>query len=193
MTLLEQHNAYIQRLKERGAKTAVYKTPCCGNDVEDRLAEKGEKWDTMCTCAHCGTSYFKVASDSGIVGMLVNDDEGKLCCPKCDNPFKKLKNGDEIDVFVLTADKTRIDKVRCRRADDLYWGDGRVVLQAVNNISRTYCVECKYPAAWLTFDEAKKEAQYLLQMRINTHKQRMQAVTRQLNKVMRQQEPKRKS
>lgn len=66
--LLLGHLAYIEKAKARGCKTAFYKTPCCGEPLEDRLAPKGKLWDTISVCPYCGAHYMKLVSHHAIIG-----------------------------------------------------------------------------------------------------------------------------
>ncbi|WP_153117405.1 hypothetical protein [Rhodocyclus tenuis] len=69
-TLKQQHEEYLARVKAKGAKTLTFVTPCCGKTVEDMAAHAGETWDTLATCPHCETIYWKVATDSEIVATI---------------------------------------------------------------------------------------------------------------------------
>lgn len=70
MTLLEQHNAFIARVKGNGGSTLTFTAPCCGKEIEDRVGVEGETWDTLATCPHCKTLYMKVTTATEIVGSI---------------------------------------------------------------------------------------------------------------------------
>lgn len=69
---LADHSAYIARVKSTGAKTSIFKVPCCGKDLEDRVPPKGETWDTLMACPHCSSLFFKVAKYNKIVGHALD-------------------------------------------------------------------------------------------------------------------------
>ncbi|MBX9868181.1 MAG: hypothetical protein K2X63_00140 [Burkholderiaceae bacterium] len=70
-TLKQQHEAFIARIKATGAKTLTYTAPCCGKSIEDRAAPKGDVWDTLAMCPHCGEKYMKVSTSTVITATLV--------------------------------------------------------------------------------------------------------------------------
>lgn len=73
LTLKQKHDEFIAKVKAKGGKTLVYRTPCCNNEVEDRVPPSGEMWDSMVTCPHCDAHYFKTATTKKIIGKLVSE------------------------------------------------------------------------------------------------------------------------
>jgi len=69
-TLLQRHAEFISRLRANGVRTLRYRTPCCGQEIEDRAANKGEVWDTLATCPHCKAMYVKVSRSTRINAVL---------------------------------------------------------------------------------------------------------------------------
>lgn len=69
-TLKQKHEAYIAKIKAGRGKTLTFKAPCCGAEIEDRAALKGETWDTLTTCPHCGELFMKVATSTKITGTI---------------------------------------------------------------------------------------------------------------------------
>ncbi|MBN8885936.1 MAG: hypothetical protein J0I77_09470 [Rudaea sp.] len=70
ITLLQKHEEFISRLRANGVRILRYQVPCCGKELEDRAANKGEVWDTLATCPHCKALYLKISKSSEIVAML---------------------------------------------------------------------------------------------------------------------------
>lgn len=69
--LLEMHTAYIARCKADGDPTLTYNTPCCGQQLEDRVPSKADwKWDSLVSCPFCGALFMKVARHDGIAGHI---------------------------------------------------------------------------------------------------------------------------
>lgn len=62
MTLKQQYTAYIARLKKRGDKLASYRCPHCREQIEAPAPPRGQKWDSMVECPHCGNLHFKIVS-----------------------------------------------------------------------------------------------------------------------------------
>lgn len=50
---------YIARVKAKGRTIVTFSTPC-GHQLETPAAPKGERWDTLATCHHCGATYIKI-------------------------------------------------------------------------------------------------------------------------------------
>lgn len=73
--LKAKHEAYISSIKAKGEPTTVYQLPCCGNELEERAAPAGEKWDTLAICPHCGAVYMKMTTGSHIVGQLLESNK----------------------------------------------------------------------------------------------------------------------
>ena len=71
-TLKQKHEEYIARVKANGGKTLTFTAPCCGKPVEDRTAGKDETWDTLATCPHCETVYWKVATENEITATITD-------------------------------------------------------------------------------------------------------------------------
>lgn len=69
-TLKQKHEAFITKIKADGGKTLEFKAPCCGAEIEDRAAPKGETWDTLTTCPHCGELFIKVTTSIKIAGAI---------------------------------------------------------------------------------------------------------------------------
>lgn len=69
--LLAQQRAYIDRIKANGAVTALFRTPCCNNELEDRIAPASQRWETVSVCPHCGSIFVKTTAGKVITGNLV--------------------------------------------------------------------------------------------------------------------------
>ena len=60
--LRAKHNAYMFQWKASGRRTLAYTAPCCGATIETTAPPKGETWDSLATCPHCGELHFKVVT-----------------------------------------------------------------------------------------------------------------------------------
>lgn len=68
--LLQKHAEFISRLRANGIRTLRYQTPCCGKEMEDRAASKGQVWDTLATCPHCKALYIKTSTSARILASM---------------------------------------------------------------------------------------------------------------------------
>lgn len=71
--LKQKHEEFIAKIKANGGNTLTFVAPCCSQEIEDRAGNKGETWDTLATCPHCGTLYMKVTTEHEIVGSIPAD------------------------------------------------------------------------------------------------------------------------
>jgi hypothetical protein len=60
--LLAEHDAYMAHWKASGRRTLMYAAPCCGATIETTAPPKGETWDSLTICPHCGEMHFKVVT-----------------------------------------------------------------------------------------------------------------------------------
>lgn len=67
MNLLAKYKAYIARLKKSGAKLSAYFCPHCAKEIEALVPPRGDRYDSMVECPHCGEMHFKIVDDRGHV------------------------------------------------------------------------------------------------------------------------------
>jgi hypothetical protein len=64
-----KHDEYIAKCRAAGDKLVAYRVPCCGGLLETRAAPRGEVWDTVSQCPHCGHLYIKLTRGSEIEAL----------------------------------------------------------------------------------------------------------------------------
>lgn len=65
--LLAEYNAYMARWKGSKKPVLPYTAPCCGAQLETPVPrDVRETWDSLCTCAHCGGTYMKIATSKAV-------------------------------------------------------------------------------------------------------------------------------
>lgn len=72
--LKQQHDDYNARLQAKGITLRPYRAPCCGAVLWSRVANTGERWDTLATCPECGELYIKISTDAAILGLRPDAD-----------------------------------------------------------------------------------------------------------------------
>lgn len=70
--LKAEYDDWTNKLKAKGIKFVPYKVPCCGGQLESRLASKGDVWDTLATCPHCGGLYMKITTSKKVTALKPN-------------------------------------------------------------------------------------------------------------------------
>jgi hypothetical protein len=65
--LLARYNKHIEVRKARGERLASYKCPSCEGTIECSIPARGQIYDSLVECPHCGKMHFKVVYDDGDV------------------------------------------------------------------------------------------------------------------------------
>jgi ssDNA-binding Zn-finger/Zn-ribbon topoisomerase 1 len=68
MSLKQQYENYIARLRARGDEITNYECPDCGGVIDTKAAPEGESWDTLSTCPHCEALHMKSTNGSSAHG-----------------------------------------------------------------------------------------------------------------------------
>jgi Zn finger protein HypA/HybF involved in hydrogenase expression len=68
--LKARHDEYIEKCRAAGAKLTAYRAPCCGGLLEARVAPRGQVWDTMAQCPHCGGLYLKITKGDRVTAVV---------------------------------------------------------------------------------------------------------------------------
>lgn len=68
MNRLAKYEAYFARLKKNGDKLSAYRCPYCTKEIETLVPPRGDQYDSLVECPHCGEIHFKVVDDRGHVG-----------------------------------------------------------------------------------------------------------------------------
>lgn len=83
-TLMQLYTEYNDRLKAEGIKLIAFSCPSCNESIETRPAPKGDTWDTLSNCPHCGSMFMKITKGkkaygltSGIIEVTVRTNEGE--------------------------------------------------------------------------------------------------------------------
>lgn len=74
--LLAQGLAYIERAKAGGTKFVTYNCPRCGEHLETQQGNRGETWDTLCTCPYCDKMHFKITRYRTIEALVPPAETG---------------------------------------------------------------------------------------------------------------------
>ncbi len=64
------HAGYIASLQVRGLQVLTFDAPCCGEPIETRAAPRGQQWDTLSMCHHCGALFMKITTSTKAVGLI---------------------------------------------------------------------------------------------------------------------------
>lgn len=69
--LLEAHTQFVATCKEQGLPIKSYSTPCCVQQLEDRVPPESQpQWDSLVSCPFCRALFLKVARHDGITGHI---------------------------------------------------------------------------------------------------------------------------
>jgi uncharacterized Zn finger protein (UPF0148 family) len=68
MSLKQQYEDYIARLRTRGDDITNYECPDCGAVIDTKAAPEGESWDTLSTCPHCEGLHMKFTTGNSAHG-----------------------------------------------------------------------------------------------------------------------------
>lgn len=59
MSLKEEHQTYIARLRAAGKQIVAYQCPHCCELIETLAAPKGQVWDSVSACPDCNELHMK--------------------------------------------------------------------------------------------------------------------------------------
>lgn len=62
-----QYAAYIASLKKHGHQLTAYRCPDCDKEIETLVPPKGDQYDSLTICPHCGREHFKIVHSDGRV------------------------------------------------------------------------------------------------------------------------------
>lgn len=75
--LLAQHQAYVERAKNNGAKFLTYICPRCDSELETRAPDhEDDVWDTLCTCPYCDRMHFKITRYAAVEAIVPPAESG---------------------------------------------------------------------------------------------------------------------
>ena len=70
-TLLESHNAHIEKIKAAGKPVLSNLVPCCNREIETPAPDAGDEWDTLATCPHCNELHMKVVTSTTVTATRI--------------------------------------------------------------------------------------------------------------------------
>lgn len=62
MSLKQEYQAFIAKVRKDGGRLLKFPCPCCQEDIETLAASDGAVWDTLATCPHCEGAFIKVVT-----------------------------------------------------------------------------------------------------------------------------------
>lgn len=68
--LKAKNDEYFARMRDQGRKLVAYHAPCCKGLLETLAAPRGQVWDTMAQCPHCGGMYLKITKGAKVEAFV---------------------------------------------------------------------------------------------------------------------------
>ncbi|SEL25484.1 hypothetical protein SAMN04487787_108134 [Kosakonia sacchari] len=66
MSLKQEYQAFIARVKERGGQVLMFSCPRCHEKIDTPAAPLGDVWDSISTCPFCSAMFVKYVTHNSV-------------------------------------------------------------------------------------------------------------------------------